>query len=469
MKKQYWIIIGAVVAVLAIGAGIFLWINNKPNGNSNNNNEPTPQKYHALSYIYYNEQYYPILNGQQNGDPIKISRSESCDDGSVACVLTPFDELILFTLSGRMTIANEVDSFSLSDDGKVVNYTTEDDTRHSYNVSSGAYDTDIIYKPSAYINDANELMLETNGVAQFIANVEPHSDVIGLSMDDRHIHVQSRINGETVIFHYDFNGQRSEILRTENSRIFPMYGSMKQMLIAPLDGPNYISIDCQPAIKMADYWIAPISPVNNMADDPKLLLNWAFCTAQGEIWYIADDPANPIVLVDGINAARCDPSGRYIWYAKNNDLWRLDTRDGAAAEENAVKIVENLLDLTVHLPYGTAYYDILDMDMRFTKDCSHFYYYRDKNIYWVDAMNGGEMTLIAEGVTQRGVTLDNGLFFYLKESTVYSYRNGISTEVVTGAEAIRRADCCHIYAKLNDTTYYVTDGITSYTVTLNIS
>lgn len=460
MKKQYWIIIGAVVAVLAIGAGLFFWLGN---------NGPEPGKPQAFAYIYHNELCYPILNGQQNGDPIKIDRTDSSADGSVTCVLTAYDELILFTLSGRKTIANEVNSFSLSDDGKIVSYTTADNARHSYNTSSNAYDSDIDNKASAYINDADQLMLKANGTEKFIANVGPHSDVIGLSVEEGHIHVQSRIDGDTVIFHYDLNGQRSEILRTESSRIFPMYGSMKQMLIAPVDGPSYISIDCQPAIKMADYWIEPMFVVNGRADDPEILLNWAYCTAEGEIWYIADDPANPIVLVKDIKIAKCDPSGRYIWYVKNNDLWRLDTRHGTAAEEKAVKIAENLLDLTVRLPYAIDYYNILEYDMRFTEDFSHFYYLKDKSIYLVDAMNGGEMMLIAEGVTKRCFITENGMMFYLKDSTAYSYWNGVSTELVTGVESIGRTDPYHMYAKLSDSTYYITDGVTSYNVTLNIA
>ena len=455
MKKNVLIIAGIVVILLAAGVGLFLLLSNKG---------PEPGKPQALSYIYQDEMYYPILNGQQNGEPFKSYHRSTNDDGSVGCVLTTSDELILFTLSGRKTIATDVSSFSIKDDGKFITYSTNDGVQLRYDVDSGAYSADTT--TTAYINDSNELMLKADGEEQFIAVVEPYSDVIGLSKAEGHIHVQSRINGETVIFHYDLNGQRREILRTPNGQIFPQYGTLSHNLIAPIEGPSYIYTDCQTAVKVSDRWIEPVFPVNDRDEDSEGVLNRAYFTAEGEIWYIAADPSNPIVLVQNVKVARCDPSGRYVWYVKDNDLWRLDTKDGADAEKNAVKIAEDLMDLTVQLPYAIDYYDILDYDMRFSKDCTKFYYHREKDLYLVDAMNGGEMKLIAEDISGRSFMLENGILFYLQDTTLYSYWDGASAEVLTNVESISKADRYHLYAKQGDT-YYITDGVSSFTLTLS--
>lgn len=466
MKKQYWFIIIAIIVIAAIATGLILWLGS--------NRGPEPAKPQALSYIRVDNKYYPILNGQRNGDPITIYHKSYTDDGSVACVLTNDDELILFTLSGRETIANNVDRFTLHRDGSAVTYSTNDCVLYRYDVGTGNTQTllngfkDYLISVEnqfiAYINSSNALILKTGDTEKQIAILDPYSSLSGLSDNAAHIHVESRQNGETVLSSYDAAGQRTEILRSQNNDLYPQYGSMSQLLISPIDGPAYISINSQPAVKISDSWVEPVFSVDD-TESPNGLQNWPYYTAAGELWYIGDDPLNPTILVEDAKAPKCDLTGRYVWYVKDNNLMLLDVLNGAEAEEKAVVIMEDLLDLTMVPPTGANYRDMLYISVRYSSDCQKLYYRDDDSLYLVDAMKGGEKVLIAD-IKDGFAILDNGIVFYTVDSVLYSYFNGKSTELQTGVESLSIADPYHICAKLGDS-YYISDGISSYTLTLS--
>lgn len=475
MQKKHWLII-ALVALLATVLGIIFICTNTPNDLTSPTEEPEQSpgrvKSYAFSTIYRDGMYYPILNEQFNGDPIKVSGEQTCADGSVTCVLSTSDELILFTLSQRKTIATDVDRFKLDDEGKTIIYSSKNKVLYRYDVGTGNEETVLnsFYKYTvsadfttiAYINDAKELRIKTGDRDKLIAVVEASSYVVGVSNDANHIYTQSGGYKSEVLYHYDSNGQRTEIIQADGFELFPQYGSATQFIISPYTGPTYVSMDGQSAVKMADYWIEPLLCVNR-TEGPDEVLNWPYRTAQGEIWYISDDPLNPTVLVQDAMAAKCDPTGRYIWYIKDNNLLRLDVQDGANAENNAVVIIENLIDLTMEYPSGSTYYNVLDLFTHFSNDCKQVYYTYRRTLYMADAMTGGAK-LIDDNVLG-GFTLLNGIFYYQKDTVLYALQDGVVTQLLTDVDTIGRADPNHLYAQQGNS-YYIADGTNSYTLTI---
>jgi len=468
MKKQHWFIPAGIVAFLVIAAALIIWLDNGHDA----------PKGIALSTIYHDGKYYPILNGQQNGAPFEYEyyNNATSADGTVACVKTKDEELILFTLTERKTIAQQVSRYFLHRNGSLL-FFVSDDVLYQYDVATGTQTTvlsqyeDYAFSPDygtiAYINASNELILKTGSTEKVVTVLDEKAGLNSLSNGGDHIYITVSQYRDSTLYHYDSNGTSTKILQYESSNIVDSryFANKAEFFIGTFDG-TYVSTNGQPAVKLADYWVQPVYAVNDRDDGMDDLRNWAYWTANGEIWYIADDPANPITLVQDAKTAYCDPSGRYVWYAKDNNLMRLDTLDGVDAEKNAVVIAEDLVDLTVWPPYGSTYRDIFDLDMRFSEDYKQIAYFREKDLYLLDAMNGGEMKLIAEEPTRYNLWLENGMFYYVKENILYSYCDGVSTEITTNVSKISKLNPGSLYAERGDE-YYITDGTSSYTLTLS--
>ena len=401
-----------------------------------------------------------------DGKVIKTGIEEEIDfgmyslDASVYAFTTEDDELYVFNGKKVTKVADDVDSFIISNDGTGLLYLVdeEDASMYLYNISkkkkvtvlSDANDVEgadispdgdsVLY--SLY-EDGEYEVVHFNGKKDTVI-VSGEYFGMGLSNDGKYIYVSNEETGD--LYCFNTKGDREKIA-SEVDNIY--FNADHTQVLMHKDGKTYISTKGKEPVKISGNKIVPLLPENAFNNNGVYpiddLYEKVYTGRDGNnvrcAWFIEKNPDKSSKLATDINSIQYDSSCEYLYYIDSNDnLKYLEIADGDSASEKAVKLASDV----------DGYILTSDRDL--------VYYASEEIFYSANGKNGKNKRVIcSDEVDQVAINADD-VVFYMVDGDIYATSNGKKGKRVCTDMDYLSSSLGIVYASCDDEIYVSTGG-----------
>ena len=427
------------------------------------------QRKENIRFVQSDEGEYSVIVGKKVLKTT-IESKEGLDDstsslnGKVAAVLTGENELYVVKGSKVKLVAEDVQDYVLSVDGKGIAYSVcgEDDENVTLYLAkvSNAKSTEItdnlggnyVIAPNgksvAYYEDGgedpDELMLYNGKKSTSICDDEG-SALYGMSNSGKQIYVSLDKDDEVVLYSFNKKGDKTKLETLGSSYSIYFNDDHTQVLFENEDGKSYIATKGKAAVKACsgslELIIAPGSAEVGNTYPVSNLYNHVYQSGD-EAHLIKKN--KDIKLVSKASMMQLDGDAEYLYYGYDYDEIRcIKISQGEKASERAKTIVNEFTSYVVTSDRKYVYY----MDGLDTLMC-------------VNGKKGGAPRQVADDVDfSSGIALsDKDVFYYVLDDDLYAVSNGKKgKKVLSDVESVYSTENGYVYAE-NEDAFFVSTG-----------